>query len=278
MQYGHCVGRFQSRILQRATAEDGLGLGAEAVPKHTPFHPAKLMALARSLAAFALPTLLIPLADPIMSLIDTIALGQWSSSLALASLGPCGLIFNFSFYSFMALSIATVSLTSERIRTSYRQAAKSIGAALFIGSVGGICLTAILLLWGPALLQSTQCDPILLPLATEYLRIRAIAAPAAIYTSIAQSALLGQRDSTTPFKIVLFSIMASFLGDVVFIGGLNMGVTGAAWTTVIAQFGSAVLLWRALQRTKAAPSMEIPCWEELHDIWRAAKNLGRWPL
>ena len=239
------------------------------------FSPRRMIALMRSLLGFALPTLLVPLADPIMSLIDTIALGQWSSSLSLASLGPCSLIFNFCFYSFMALSIATVSVTAERIgKGSFEQAGDAIGAALFLSIVGGSVVSLILLGFGPSLLRLTRCDPILLPLANEYLMIRSLAAPAAVYTSVAQSALLGQRDSKTPFKIVLISIVASFLGDVILIGGFKMGVRGAAWTTVIAQIGSALLLSLSLKSSKAAPTRKLPNWQEMINLWQVAKHLG----
>jgi putative MATE family efflux protein len=230
-----------------------------------------------SIVRFALPTLLVPMADPIMSLIDTISLGQWSGSLELAALGPCALIFNFAFYSFTALSIATVSLTAERLRLKnddQNLAGQTIGAALFLGAAGGVVVAIILLVWGPALLLKTHCDPVLLPAAREYLKIRALAAPAAIVTQVAQAGLLGQRDSRTPFKIVALSIIASLIGDAWLIGGLGWGVAGAAWTTLASQYASATLLCVALGRSKAAPPLEFPSLKEIGELLQVAKNLG----
>lgn len=48
--------------------------------------------------AFAAPVLLIPLADPAMSLIDSVCIGRMANSLQLAALGPTSLLFNFSNY------------------------------------------------------------------------------------------------------------------------------------------------------------------------------------
>lgn len=47
------------------------------------------------IARFGLPALSIPLADPMMGLVDTLCIAQYSTTLALASLAPCTLIFNF---------------------------------------------------------------------------------------------------------------------------------------------------------------------------------------
>ena len=196
-----------------------------------------------------------------------------AGSLQLAALGPCALLFNFAFYSFSALSVATVSLIAERIREG-RDAEHALSTSLCIGAVGGILIGAILLLWGPQLLAMTGCDPALLPISWQYLQIRALAAPAAIITQVAQSGLLGQRDSKTPFKITVISIMLSLLGDLWLIGGLGMGVAGAAWTTAAAQYLSAGLLLVALRRSKVVPPFEFPSKKESKALFITASALG----
>lgn len=52
---------------------------------------------------------------------------------------------------------------------------------------------------------------------------------------VAQAGLLAQRDSVSPFRVVLATSAVSLAGDLLFIGGLGWGVAGAAWTTVAAQ-------------------------------------------
>ncbi|KAG7672119.1 putative Protein DETOXIFICATION 46, chloroplastic [Nannochloris sp. 'desiccata'] len=225
------------------------------------------------IAVFGLPALMVPLADPLMSLVDTVALGQWAGSLQLAALGPCSLVFNFAFYSFTALSVSTVSLIAERLRKGHG-AEHALSTALFLGAAGGIFISSIFVLWGPQLLAATGCDPSLLGTSWQYLRIRCLAAPAAIITQVAQAGLLGQRDSKTPLKIVLLSIFVSLLGDVVLIGGLGMGVAGAAWTTLAAQYLSAVMLLRALQNSKVKPPLELPLRQEVAALMATASTLG----
>ena len=223
-----------------------------------------------------------------MSLIDTIALGQMAGSLQLAAIGPCSLIFNFAFYSFTALSVATVSLIAERLRkakennnnnnnngSSGATAEDALSTALFLGASGGILIAAVILVWGPRLLALTGCDPSLLSTSWSYLRIRVLAAPAAVITQIAQSGLLAQRDSRTPFKIVILSILLSFVGDVWLIGGRGMGVAGAAWSTLAAQYLSATLLLRALTGSAVVPRFNtIPSKGEISALMATASTLG----
>lgn len=52
---------------------------------------------------------------------------------------------------------------------------------------------------------------------------------------VAQAGLLAQRDSLSPFRVVLATSLFSLLGDWLLIGRCGMGVAGAAWTTILAQ-------------------------------------------
>eukprot|EP00890_Picochlorum_soloecismus_P005083 jgi/Picsp_1/5576/NSC_02935-R1_enhanced disease susceptibility len=229
----------------------------------------------RQIFVFAVPILMVPLADPILSLIDTIFLGHFTGSLALASLGPCTLLFNFAFYSFTALTIATVSILGEKLRKGQeKEASKALSTSLLLGAVGGALITLILSVFGARMLAMTGCDPVLLPLSEKYLRIRAFAAPAAIVTSVAQAGFLSQRDSKTPLRIVVGSIIFSALGDLVLIGGLNFGVEGAAWTTLGAQIFSATRLLRALKRSRVVPSLVLPTVGEIVALLKYVSTLG----
>ena len=53
------------------------------------------------------PALSIPLADPLMSIIDNVCVGQFAGTTALAALAPAGLIFSLG-YIFNALSVAVL--------------------------------------------------------------------------------------------------------------------------------------------------------------------------
>lgn len=228
-----------------------------------------------TIVAFSLPVLLVPLADPIMSLVDTIFLGQFAGTVQLAALSPCTLIFNFAFYSFTALTIATVSIVAEHLRSQREDlAGKALSTSLVIGAIGGACITLVLTTYGSLLLSLTGCDPVLLPVAEKYLRIRAFAAPAAILTSVLQGSFLAQRDSGTPFKVVASSILLSALGDVILLYRFRFGVVGAAWTTLASQcFSASVLMYHAC-KSRVKPSIVLPSLSEVFALLRYVSTLG----
>lgn len=64
------------------------------------------MVMLKTIVLFAGPALSIPLGDPLMSLVDTVCIGQFASTLELAALGPNTLIFQFATYAVAALATA----------------------------------------------------------------------------------------------------------------------------------------------------------------------------
>lgn len=264
----HDGGICRASVIQRSihsSGDDGYQLDMEHVWKNM-----------KQVVKFAVPVLMVPIADPLMSLIDTIFLGQYSGSLHVASLSPCTLLFNFAFYSFTALTIATVSIVADYLRQDKdEEAGKVLSTSLILGCVGGCLVACVLKMHAPALLVMTGCDPQLLDLAGLYLGIRAWAFPAAILTSVLQGSFIAQRDSKTPFMIVLTSIILSAFGDYVLMRVYNAGIAAAAWTTLISQYVSAtLLLFRACTRSRVVPRLVLPTVGEIAQLVRYVGTLG----
>ena len=74
----------------------------DAIPADvTRLDPRSVVRRMGTIISFAIPILLVPIADPLMSLVDVIFLGQFSTSLNVAGLSPATLIFNFLFCTIM---------------------------------------------------------------------------------------------------------------------------------------------------------------------------------
>lgn len=225
---------------------------------------------------FAAPVILVPLADPLMSLIDTVSLGKMADAVQVAALGACSLIFNTANYALAALGVSTVTLSAERLALGQpRRASHVVTAALLTAALCGVTLSAYIYMNGPQLLAATGANEIVRGPALTYLRIRAFALPAALMVQVLQSSLLSQRDSKTPFRIVLTTSLCSLLGDLLFIGHLGMGVAGAATTTVAAQWLQAFLAFRAVSASQTPPCFtEVPSKEDLLSLARTFAVLG----
>eukprot|EP00928_Gymnodinium_smaydae_P053423 TRINITY_DN37414_c0_g1_i1.p1 TRINITY_DN37414_c0_g1~~TRINITY_DN37414_c0_g1_i1.p1 ORF type:complete len:514 (-),score=75.86 TRINITY_DN37414_c0_g1_i1:426-1937(-) len=210
----------------------------------------------REIAAFCGPALTVPLADPLMTLIDTACVGRMSGTLELAALGPNTVIFNFLNYGFTFMGIATMSIVARELAECQREsAARSMGHAVALAVFLGVALTALLRSCAPYLLAvaGAGASSEFFNAAGSYLRVRALSAPAMMVAVVAQSALLAQRESWTPAIAVLTAATVNALGDIFLVVGLDMGVAGAAWATVVGEYFAAGLLLACLPRNGRLP-------------------------
>lgn len=197
------------------------------------------------MAAFMLPALALPLADPLMSLVDTVCIGQFAGTQELASLGPANIIFGFAQYIFTSLQVATVGLITDQLRKdNTKEASALLSSAISLALACGAASTLLMEAFAEQMILMTGADATLVPLATTYLKLRAIGQPAVLLLRVAQSGLLAQRDSVTPLLTTIISTLVSLAGNVVFVAYLGWGLTGAAMTTVVTQYvGAAALIW-----------------------------------
>lgn len=111
----------------------------------------------------ALPALSIPLADPIMSLVDSLCIGRYSTTLDLAALGPNLVIFNFVSFTFTFLAITTTIRASTALaKEDVGEAGRAISTSSLIALVAGIFFATLLFLFpGPALATTGAIPEIL---------------------------------------------------------------------------------------------------------------------
>jgi hypothetical protein len=88
------------------------------------------------------------LCGPLMSLIDTIVIGQ-SSSIELAALGPGTVLCDYMSYTFMFLSIATSNMVATSLaRRGKDEVQHQISILLFIGLACGVLMFLFTRFWG----------------------------------------------------------------------------------------------------------------------------------
>ena len=213
----------------------------------------------REVARLAVPALGSLLADPLMSLIDTAAVGRHGST-SLAALGPNTAVFQIVFQLFSFLSITTTGMVARACadgdgETARRALANATILALVFGSATCLGLNV----FAADVLRLMGCGPDLVSAATPYLRVRAFAIPAVLFSTSAQGGCLGQQDAQTPLRIFLVAGATNAVLDVFCVGrgvfgyGLNLGVAGAAYATLAAQYLSAFLFFLVLSNRRMLP-------------------------
>ena len=198
---------------------------------------------------FAIPIFLGRLFQIFYSLVDTKIVGSILGETALASVGSVSTLYNLMTGFFNGLSLGFSVITARYYGSGEEKAVKrSVASAILLGF-----LTAAILVTGVALFLSEIVEVLHVPqeqkaMALSYIQILIWGMFITLAYNLCANILRAIGDSMTP---LLFLIMSAFLNvilDYVFILQFHMGVSGAAWATVLSQLLSVVLcllrIWR----------------------------------
>lgn len=172
--------RHQNRPSSRRTASTKATSGS-LVASERPRTPPT----AKQLLLFALPTLILPLADPLMSLIDTVCIGLYGTVVELAATGPASLLFAAPAVLFSAFSAtALTDISRAQACGDTAAAGAAFAAALRDAAVAGTLTMLLFGLCSKQVVGVLSVAPDVLPHAAAYLAVRALAAPATMASSV----------------------------------------------------------------------------------------------
>jgi Na+-driven multidrug efflux pump len=215
---------------------------------------------------FAISAVAVFLCGPILSLIDTSAVGLLSGSSQLAALNPAVSVTEYSALLIAFLYTGTTNLIAASQEKDKSGSTKSRTADIFISALQlsgfvGAALGAILLTLSvpilKAIIGNNSIDPNIFSASLKYVRIRALGMPAAAFIGTAQAACLGMRDSKSPLYVLFAAAVVNFLGDICLVGNSNAwigGAAGAAWATVVSQYAAVFFFVRLLCHDRPAES------------------------
>lgn len=216
---------------------------------------------------FAIPAIGVWLCGPILSLIDTSAVGLLSGVTQQAALNPATAVTDYAalLIAFMYTGSTNLIAAAREKRFEGEEQNNLRTNNLFIGALQlstyvGLILGASLIVSANVLLRTIigndSINPDVFEAAMKYVRIRALGMPAAAVIGTAQAACLGMQDIRSPLYILLAAAVVNFIGDMIFVRSPNLwlgGSAGAAWATVLSQYSAVVLFVYWL---KSKPNMD----------------------
>jgi putative MATE family efflux protein len=228
----------------------------------------------------AVPALGALAAEPLYLLVDTAIVGHLGTP-QLAALAIAGTLLAGAVTLCNFLTYGTTAQTARLHGAGEEEqagalAAQSLWLALGIGL--GLALAAAAL--APELVSLMGGEGRVGDGATVYLRISSLGVPAALVALAGQGFLRGIGDLRTALIVVVAAHGANVVLEVLFVYGLDLGLPGSAWGTVLAQLGMggafAVLLLRAPAATRRlVPARMRPLLRVGSDIFvRTAALLG----
>jgi putative MATE family efflux protein len=109
--------------------------------------------------------------------------------------------------------------------------------------------------------------------AETYVRISAVGIPLMLFALAARGVHRGASDYRTPLWILLASNVANLLVELVLVFGVDLGVAGSAWSTVLAQVAAAIAFAPHVRRRVAAATTYRPHRAGVAPLLHAGRHL-----
>ncbi len=207
----------------------------------------------KKMVRYALPLIVGNLFQQLYNAVDSLIVGNFVGSSALAAVtGTGNLVFLLiGFFNGMAIGegvvIAHYIGAKDEERTS-----RSVHTATALGLVISAAMTVVGVLATPVFLVWMGTPDSVMPEAILYLRIYFAGSAGLIMYNTFVGILQAAGDSKHPLYYLIFSSLTNVVLDLLFIAVFGMGVAGAAAATIISQMLSAVLSLIRLMRADSS--------------------------
>jgi putative MATE family efflux protein len=187
----------------------------------------------------ALPAFGALAAEPLYVLVDTAIVGHLGTD-PLAGLAIAGIVLTAAYGICNFLAYSTTGGVARRVGAQQWRAAAEQGIdGMWLATGLGVAMAAIGIALAPVIVDVMGASDAVRPYALTYLRISLLGAPAMLVTLAGNGYLRGVQDTRTTLVIAVAANVANLLIEVLFVYGLDLGIAGSAWGTVIAQWGAA---------------------------------------
>ena len=232
-----------------------------------------LTATDRRILRLAAPAFGALAAEPLYRLVDTAIVGRLGKE-QLGGVAVAISILSIVIAGSNFLAYGTTQRVANRLGADDRSGAGDVGVqafwlALFIGATAAPLLAA----FAEPLVSVLGASDEVLPFATTYLRISAIGVPFVLIGLAAQGTQRGASDYRSPLIVLVATNVVNVVVEVVLVFRFDLGVAGAAWSTVVAQVIAGLALWRLTRPYLRGASTRRPRWAEMMPLLSAGRHL-----
>lgn len=217
----------------------------------------------RTLLFFAFPTLLANVLQSLNGSINSIWVGRFLGEEALAATGNATVVLFLLFSLIFGFGMAAMVFIGRAYgHNDIRQAREFFGAALTLSLILSIIFMFLGIAFSDNILRILYTSPDIFSMSHSYLKMIFIAMPGIVLLMITMTILRGTGDSLTPLWFMIINVSLDVLLNPVFILGLGpfkaMGITGSAFSTVIASYSSLILLFLYIYARKLSICLRGP--------------------
>lgn len=212
----------------------------------------------KQLLFFSIPLVLGNIFQQLYNAVDSIIVGNFVGSQALAAVTSSSPVINMLISFFMGLSIGAGVVISRYFGANDRQGVSdSIHTSMTIIILAGIAMTFIGVLLTPYILQWVGVPQDVMSDSIVYLKIYFYGIVGVMIYNMGSGVLRALGDSKTPLYFLIFSSAVNIVLDYAFVVYLHMGVSGVAWATLISQCLSALLVCLLMMKGNASYQLRL---------------------
>lgn len=191
---------------------------------------------------FMLPLIIGNIFQQLYNMADTIIVGRYVGSNALAAVGSTGTVMFLTVGFSQGITAGFSVLTSQRFGAKDVDGVRrSVSNGIFLSLIFAVILTAASMLGMRPLLMLMNTPKDIFNDAYTYIMIINGGLIATIFYNLFSSYLRAVGNSQAPLIFLVFSAILNVILDLLFIIHFNMGVAGAGYATILSQGISAIL-------------------------------------
>lgn len=218
---------------------------------------------------FTIPVFIGGVFQQFYNMMDAIIVGKFVGTKALAAVGATGTITFLIIGCLMGLTAGFSVITAQKFGAGKMdEMRQTVGNAAILSAIISIIMTAVSMLGMRKLLIFMNTPEDIFEGAYAYIMIICGGIFAQVLYNLLASILRALGNSKTPLYFLIISALLNIILDLVFIIVFRMGVSGAAWATVISQGISGILC--IIYIIKSVPELHLK-----RDDWRLRGNITR---
>lgn len=212
----------------------------------------------KQLLAFSLPLLVGNLFQQLYNTVDSVVVGNFIGSDALAAVGSSNSLINLIIGMFMGIGTGAGVIISQYYGAEEKQKLHwAVHTTMALSIIGGFLLIALGVLLSPLILALMGTPESVMPGSVAYLRIFFCGSLFNLVYNMGSGVLRAVGDSKRPLIFLCISSVINIVLDLLFVVVFQMGTAGVGYATVAAQGVSALLTVRALVRTDDSYRLEL---------------------
>ena len=227
------------------------------------------------LAKLAIPTTIGMLVNSLYNIVDTIFIGKGVGTLAIAAIGIVFPIQMIIMSLAQLIGLGSASIISRSLgKKDFERAGLTIGNSFIAITILGIVFSVVIFIFMNPILRLFGATENIIPYARDYLSIVAFGFVYFPFLVSTNNLIRAEGDAKNSMIILLLATISNIILDPIFIFVFKLGIKGAAYATIIAQFIGFIYAIQYYLRRKNSITIKIHYFRLKFSVIKEMVSLG----